>query len=445
VWQRNGELTRGECAILFRENAMKTILRTTVCFLLLNAVHADALRYKVTDLGTLGGTRTLPTAINSSGHVVGSSSILNNTTDHAFLYKDGVMTDLGTLAGGVSSTANGINDNDVVVGTSTIGGGNSHAFHWSNGTMTDAGTSGTGVQSQGAGINNDGHYAGTTDTVMDTTRRAFLFATSMMTIPTLGGTNGTGNAINSSDQVAGEAYFAGDVIRHAFRYTPGAGVADLGTLGGPDSFGNAINDAGHVVGGSDTANGEFHACIAKAETMVDLGVLSGTVSEAFGINNSGQIVGQTDANNGSTNHAFVHSNGVMLDLNDLVTPIPGLVLTSAKAINDAGQIVCEAILNNAMNFTGYLLTPETVRTPTVKISGKKKTVTGEAKITIKGTTRGETDSVTIRVGRSAGKVASGTARWKFKARLKPGKNVITATATGYGGTSAPAKITVFRK
>ncbi|MGH6643608.1 MAG: hypothetical protein ACRED3_13025, partial [Bradyrhizobium sp.] len=397
---------------------MKTILRTAVCFLLVNAVHADALRYKVTNLGTLGGTRTLPTAINSSGHVVGSSSILNNSEDHAFLYKDGAMTDLGTLAGGNASEASGINASDVVVGTSGVGGGNSRAFLWTNGSLSDVGTFGTGVQSFGGGINNDGHFSGTTDTVMDTTRRAFLYTTSMMTIATLGGTNGSGHAINASDQVAGEAYFAGDAIRHAFRYTPGFGVADLGTLGGTNSYGNAINDAGHVVGGSDTSDGDFHACIAVATSMADLGVLSGTASEAYGINNKDQVVGKTNVKNGSATHAFVHADGVMRDLNDLITPIPGLVLASAKAINDAGQIVCEARLNNALNFTGYLLTPEIVRTPVVKISGKKKVTTDKAKLTIKGTTIGEADSVTIRVGKSEGKAASGTTHWKFKARLK---------------------------
>ena len=51
------------------------------------------------DLGVLGGLYSNGTAINSSNHVVGYSSIkLNDTRVHAFLHDGNRMIDLGSLS-----------------------------------------------------------------------------------------------------------------------------------------------------------------------------------------------------------------------------------------------------------------------------------------------------------------------------------------------------------
>src|ERR1700722_16389230 len=64
--------------------------------------NAQAPRYSVTDLGTLGGGSSTGYAINASGQVTGVAVTANGAL-HAFLYTPGSgMTDLGTLGGGES-------------------------------------------------------------------------------------------------------------------------------------------------------------------------------------------------------------------------------------------------------------------------------------------------------------------------------------------------------
>jgi len=83
--------------------------------------------------------------------------------------------------------------------------------------------------------------------------------------------------------------------------------------------------------------------------------------------------------------------------------------------------------------------------PTLKITGPRQLTTRQAKITIKGTTTGAVARVNYRIGSGPTRHARGTANWSFIAVLKPGKNLITVTAQGAAGNSAPAKITVTRK
>src|SRR4051812_2727612 len=67
------------------------------------------LNYSITNLGSLGGTFSIPLSMNSRGAIVGVAYTANNAAEHAFIATHGVMTDLGTL-GGASAEALGIND-----------------------------------------------------------------------------------------------------------------------------------------------------------------------------------------------------------------------------------------------------------------------------------------------------------------------------------------------
>ena len=85
--------------------------------------------------------------------------------------------------------------------------------------------------------------------------------------------------------------------------------------------------------------------------MADLGTLpGGEWSQASGINASGQVVGE------SGYHAFLYSSGTMTDLNNLIDPSSGWMLTQATGINTQGQIVCEGENASGQNRV-FLLTP----------------------------------------------------------------------------------------
>ncbi len=119
--------------------------------------------------------------------------------------------------------------------------------------------------------------------------RPFLWTKTagMQNLGTLGGSSSNGIGINDRGLVTGGSENA-DGEFHAFLYD--GQMHDLGTLGGTYSYGQSINANGRMTGMSRTAAGEFRLSLRR-RAVTNLSSLGGTWSNGFGINSSGQVVG----------------------------------------------------------------------------------------------------------------------------------------------------------
>jgi probable HAF family extracellular repeat protein len=168
---------------------------------------------------------------------------------------------------------------------------------------------------------------------------------------------------------------------HAFlsNGTPGQ-LTDLGTLGGGFSLAAAVNDHGQVVGSSMLPGwtipgtsisepGPTHAFLYSNGQMIDLGTLPNHDgdSQANAINSQGEVVGSSGYlgfdKSAKTSAGFLYANGQMLNLNNLLDPNAHFTINNAIAINDSGQILATGFNGVEQDLRTLLLTPEGMPTP----------------------------------------------------------------------------------
>ena len=118
------------------------------------------------------------------------------------------------------------------------------------------------------------------------------------------------------------------------------------------------DDVGRSAVRDRTGNGFLSAFRTTAKGGIDaasdLGSLGSYPSIAFAINASGQAVGYSFTADSPDLHAFfADATGPMVDLNTLIDPASGWVLTSANGINDSGQIAGTGTINGQTH--AYLL------------------------------------------------------------------------------------------
>jgi len=315
------------------------IILTWSALLVCGTPAVGAVRYTVTDLGTLGGSSSRGYAINNLGQVTGIFVNPQGST-HAFLYSDGSMADLGT-AGGSYTYGYGINNLGQITGTGDAGGAGRIVLYRNGGWELISGLDPQlAYLSDGFAINDEGAITGQSNLPTGEIH-AFLYSSSgIRDLGTLGGQFSYGYGINQSNHVTGSATFPRDPVTrlyssHAFLHD-GVSLQDLGSLGGDSSVGYGINGADQIAGSSQIPGGEWHAALYTAGVWSDLGTLGGTNAGLRAINEKGEATGYSIVS--GDRRALVYADNTLRDLNDLIPAGSGWVLIDGYGINDQGQI-----------------------------------------------------------------------------------------------------------
>jgi probable HAF family extracellular repeat protein len=355
----------------------------------LAAQHA---RYKLIDIGTLGGPSAHGPGNGPGSQLINNAGILAGTAEtstpdpnapncanqdcfvsHGFRWQDGLLTDLGVLPGGNFSGANAINARGWIAGFSqngetdpVTGGPAGHAVLWKDDGIIDLGTLGTGVESITIYIENGGAVVGLSaiDTTFDpfactgpfcSPTHAFIWKNGVMRdLGTLGGPDSfaSGGCNNERNEVVAGNSFTNSIpnaatgfpTMHAFLWENGT-MTGIPTLGGTFAVAQCANNRGQVIGQSNLAgdvgcNGSLQFCAQHAfswnhGTITDLETLGGSFSIAFWLNDKGEAVGGATTPKDALFHATLWKDGVITDLGTL----DGDCFSQAWSINSKGQIV----------------------------------------------------------------------------------------------------------
>lgn len=250
------------------------------------------------ELGTLGGVASIASQVSAHGDVVYGFAGAPSGYDHAFSWTaETGMVDLGTLGGARSYVLDLSADDSTIVGFASDPSGYDHAYRRvaSVGAMQDLGTLGE-LRSQANAVSGDGQVV-----VGWFGKGWFIFkafcwtaATGMVDLGILGGYSGTSVAFAVSGNglvVGGKAEVAYQQ-EHAFSWTVETGMVDLGTLGGTNGEVSWVSDKGDMLYGmAQTADAKYRVFRWTVETgMVDLGTLGGEESYIGSVSVDGKIV-----------------------------------------------------------------------------------------------------------------------------------------------------------
>src|SRR6266581_6784913 len=371
-------------------------------------------RYQVSNLPSVGGTSSGGNSINDQSWVAGYSRYPDRNR-HAALWRSSLLTDLGTLGGPNSSVAwNVKNTAGILVGISQtltpepVENWSSAAFYstpnnvgyinlgfvWENNQMRGLPNFPGGNNGFATGANNLGQAVGWAETgVHDDTcccqdeprHQVFQFLPAMWTLgppddqihelPLIpGDTSGAATAINDNGQIVGISGICDQAVgrhtaKHAVLWENGT-VTDI-YPNAPAPWWNtptAINQRGDVVGfAGDPAFVEgdiIHAFMWTREDGIrQLKPLPNRTpkhvdSEAFGINEARQVVGVScDADQVDCRAVIWDHGNTPTDLNDLKAPGYSALLTSAKDVNNKGEITGRAADPITGVLTAYLAVP----------------------------------------------------------------------------------------
>jgi probable HAF family extracellular repeat protein len=251
------------------------------------------------------------TGVNDQGQVIGR----NDTVGHTFVYdsRTGQTTYVPVPAGSISNSGEIVaTQEDAPVN----GLPNSHPVAYQNGAVTNLGTPPGAIG-------------------------AYVVAA-----------NGAGPVLISAATAPGR--FNQDYLLSGGKWT---------SLGVPSA--SAVNAQGDVAGSINTAGNLTHAfLLPHGGSLIDLGTLPGdATSIAIGMNNQGAVVGLSipSANRSDLYRGFLYQDGVMKDINSLISAGSGWTIRYGLSINDKGQIL--ALADNPTREHLVLLTPDSLPTP----------------------------------------------------------------------------------
>jgi probable HAF family extracellular repeat protein len=270
------------------------------------------------------GDIAVATGINKAAEVVGYEpeyATGGDGVEHAFLYSNGTLHDIHSpslFPQGTSATA--INGSGVVVGQGNLSSGSFHVFLYSNGQIVDLGPP-RSYQASPAAINDAGEIVGSYFT-SSTDEGAFLYSNGKFTnLGASAGTSTSAFAINGSGQIAGAIYFNSGAPAHAALYSNGLWTDLGGVTGASATHATGINSSGQVIATAYFPVKSYHPFIPGKHV------------------------------------AYIVRNNSLVDLNKLISGNSGFTLTDSIAVNNAGQILCNAN-NSSGSERAVLLTPK---------------------------------------------------------------------------------------
>lgn len=356
-------------------------MRTSAKFYLLSITFLCAVRgtslfggtCNIIDLGTLGGSETFANGINDLGQVVGTSRLPGDDDSHAFFYSGGVMQDIAPINSGDIRGGPLALNNLGQIASGIISGGVYYPaiYEPQNMRTTTLGSLGfnSGFTGVATGINDSGVAVGYSY-INSNNRHAFVYRGGIMTdLGSLGGYSGA-LAINNSGIIAGFSSQTSNGFERAVVWQNNS-ILDISN--GLESEARGVNNGGQVVGETETPLGNRQGFLWSDGTERYLGTLpTGLNSEAYSINNQGDVVGTADVISGFTyltnpisgkittltnyqDHAFLFQNGVMIDLNSMISTNSGWQLYYAFGINNSDQIVGWGSLDGGEHFRSFIL------------------------------------------------------------------------------------------
>lgn len=344
--------------------------------------------YRVSLLGSLGGLRSNGASINDWGLVAGYSNLADGSR-HASVWYGDQPWDLGTLgsASGLNSSVvwpvknrlglvSGISLTDAVderqEGWSCaqfIANPDSHicqGFLWAGGAMLPLVSLGSGEHNSfAAGTNDLGQTVGWAETdlpdsscdpqshqVLQFKPVVWSLAGAPRELPLLDGDSaGAATANNDRGQVVGISGSCDQAVgrytaAHAVLWENGRATELVNPNGAPYwNTPNMINERGDVVGFAG-APGDLDGNLTppflwtRANGFQILPMLAGDIGgSAQSINNRGEIVGYAYPSSFVAHPLYWRrGSAAPVDLNTLIEPVAGYVLSIANDINDRGEI-----------------------------------------------------------------------------------------------------------